>query len=194
MTTLKDDLESKNSSKTGFQQARFADNYEYIIFSRPVVEAGGEKLGFLPGDMEEKINPYMIPIFYSMEQILTDKSLIKKLTNKNGSNPKIRVLPLAFMRGVTFAKSIIILDEMQNCTPEQMRMVLTRFGEESKMIVCGDVKQSDIHHKNGLSDAFNLLEGTPGIGFCSLSAKAIVRHPIIEHIFFASSLRMNPQS
>lgn len=158
------------------------DKYEYIIFSRPVVEAGGEKLGFLPGDMEDKINPYMIPIFYSMEQILTDKALIKKLTNKNGSDPRIRVLPLAFMRGCTFSRSIVILDEMQNATPEQMRMVLTRFGEGSKMIVCGDTKQSDISSKNGLSDAFELLDGVPGIGFCTLSAKAIVRHPIIENI------------
>ncbi len=157
-------------------------NYENIILTRPVVEAG-EKLGFLPGDMEDKISPYMIPIFYSMEQILgNQKALLKKLIDKNGEEPRIRILPLAYMRGVTFSNAMIICDEMQNCTPEQMRMVLTRFGEGSKMILCGDIKQSDINRRNGLEDAFDLLQDIPGIGFVSLSRAAVVRHPIIARI------------
>jgi len=163
-------------------QELLKNNYENIILTRPVVEAG-EKLGFLPGDMEDKINPYMIPIFYSMKQILGEnRGLLKKLTNKNGKDPRIRILPLAYMRGVTFSKSVIICDEMQNATPEQMRMVLTRFGQESKMILCGDVKQSDIYKRNGLEDAFELLQDIPGIGFVTLSRAAVVRHPIIAKI------------
>lgn len=162
-------------------QELLRDKYEYIIFSRPVVEAGGEKLGFLPGDLEEKIDPYMIPIFYSMEQMISGEQ-IRKLTNKNGIKPKVRVLPLAYMRGVTFKNSCIVCDEMQNSTPEQVRMVLTRLGEGSKMILCGDVNQSDIHKTNGLEDSFELLGGIQGIGFCILSLEATVRHPIVKQI------------
>jgi len=163
-------------------QELLKDNYEHMILSRPVVEAG-EKLGFLPGDLEDKINPYMTPIFYSMEQLLGDhKGLLKKLTLKNGEQPRVRVLPLAYMRGVTCNNSVIICDEMQNSTPAQMRMVLTRFGEGSKMIVCGDIKQSDISMHNGLEDAFGLLSDVKGVGFVTLSRAAVVRHPIIRHI------------
>jgi len=163
-------------------QELLKNNYSKIILTRPVVEAG-EKLGFLPGDMEDKIHPYMMPIFYSMEELLgSNKNLLKKLTNKNGTEPQVRVLPLAFMRGLTLSKSIIISDEMQNSSPEQMRMILTRFGENSKMIICGDTKQSDIHRRNGLDDAFDLLQGINGIGFVSLTTNAIVRHPIIKQI------------
>ncbi len=158
------------------------EHYEKIILSRPVVEAGGERLGFLPGEIEDKIDPYMLPLFYSMEQILKNKSMVKKLTDKNGSSPKIRVLPLAYMRGITFSNAIIICDEMQNATPNQMRMVLTRFGQNSKMIICGDVRQSDIHQKNGLENAFEILQGVDGLGFCTLSQEAIVRHPVIGKI------------
>ena len=172
----------KTHVSVGFAiQELLKNKYDNIILSRPVVEAG-EKLGFLPGDMEDKINPYMIPVFTAMEKILGDSALVRKLTNKNGSNPKIRILPLAFMRGVSFDHSIVVLDEMQNSTPEQMRMVLTRLGENSKMIVCGDTEQSDLKNSNGLENAFKLLAGIEGIGFCSLSSKAIVRHPIIEKI------------
>lgn len=162
-------------------QELLKENYDYIIFSRPVVEAGGEKLGFLPGDLEDKIDPYMIPIFYSMEQMITGEQ-IKRLTNKNGSKPKVRILPMAYMRGVTFKNSCIVCDEMQNSTPEQVRMVLTRLGEGSKMILCGDVNQSDIHRTSGLEDAFELLGGIQGIGFCILSLEATVRHPIVKQV------------
>ncbi len=162
-------------------QQLLKDQYEYVIFSRPVIEAGGEKLGFLPGDMAEKIDPYMIPIFYSMEQMISGDK-IRKLTCKNGMKPKVRVLPMAYMRGVTFKNSCIVCDEMQNSTPEQVRMVLTRLGEGSKMIICGDVNQSDIHRTSGLEDAFELLGGIQGIGFCILSLEATVRHPLVRKI------------
>lgn len=154
--------------------------YSRIIFSRPVVEAGGEKLGFLPGDISEKIDPYMLPIFEAMYQILPHNSWKKLIGKKIDSS--IRILPLAYMRGTTFLNTFVVLDEMQNATIEQMRMVLTRLGDNSKMVICGDVDQSDIHKKNGLQDAFSLLEEIDGIGFCTLTADAIVRHPIIRQI------------
>lgn len=163
-------------------QELLKENYDSIVLTRPVVEAG-EKLGYLPGDLEDKINPYMIPIFYSMEQLLgSNKGLLKKLLSKDSEDQRVKILPLAYMRGITFSHSIIICDEMQNCTPEQMHMVLTRFGEGSKMILCGDVRQSDIHKRNGLEDAFELLQDIPGIGFITLSKAAVVRHPIIAKI------------
>ncbi len=154
--------------------------YSRIVFSRPVVEAGGERLGYLPGDMSEKIDPYMAPIYETMAQLLPG-NIYKKFVGKN-IDSVIRVLPLAYMRGISFVNSCIILDEMQNSTPEQVRMVLTRFGEGSKMILCGDVRQSDIQRINGLRDAFDLLQNVEGIGFCTLTADAIVRHPIIARI------------
>lgn len=154
---------------------------ERIVFTRPVVEAGGEKLGFLPGDMYEKINPYMMPLMESLGQLLPPE-IVKKMTCKNGQEPPIRVLPLAYMRGLTFRDCIIVCDEMQNSTPEQIRMLLTRLGENSKIIVCGDIRQSDIHGTNGLEDAFSLLQDIEGIGFSTLTQEAIVRHPIIAAI------------
>ena len=137
-------------------------------------------MGFLPGDMFEKIDPYMIPIFDSLLQMVPSE-VVKKLTNKNGGDPVIKVLPLAYMRGCTFRNSIIILDESQNTLPEQMRMLLTRIGEGSKMIICGDVMQSDIRQKNGLHDAFERLQDIPGIGFVTLT-DSLPRHPLIADI------------
>lgn len=154
--------------------------YEKITFTRPVVEAG-ERLGYLPGDMFDKIDPYMIPIFDSLRQLLPGE-VINKLMAKNGHDAALQVLPLAYMRGVSFRNALIICDEMQNATPEQVRMVLSRIGEGSKMILCGDIKQSDLHKSSGLSDAYDLLQGIEGVGFVSLSERAIIRHPIIRHI------------
>lgn len=159
----------------------FQGEYEKLVLSRPVVEAAGERLGFLPGDIRDKINPYMIPIFETLSQLIPAPT-ITKLISKNGSDSKIRILPLAYMRGVTFKNSFIICDEMQNSTPAQVRMLLTRIGEGSKIIICGDVYQSDIQSANGLFDAFTLLAGIEGIGFVSLTRNAIVRHPIIQKI------------
>ncbi len=162
-------------------QQFFKQKYDRIVITRPVIEAAGEKLGFLPGDMYDKVNPYMIPIFETLAQ-LVPYDLVKKMISKNGHDAVIRVLPLAYMRGITFINSIIICDEMQNSTPDQVRMLLTRLGEGSKMIICGDVMQSDIERVNGLADAFKLLEGVEGVGFATLTKAAIVRHPMIGRI------------
>ncbi len=152
-------------------QALLKKDYEQLIFTRPVVEAGGEKLGFLPGNMYEKIDPYMIPIFETLSKLLPAEAL-SKLMPKNGNGngngdttSPIRILPLAYMRGTTFSNSFIICDEMQNSTPEQMRMVLTRLGTGSKMVICGDVYQTDIKSTNGLFDAFKILLDIEGVGF-----------------------------
>lgn len=168
-------------------QALLRHDFEQLIFTRPVVEAGGEKLGFLPGNMYEKIDPYMIPIWETLSKLLPQGTLNHLMPKSNGNGngdttSPIRVLPLAYMRGVTFENSFIICDEMQNSTPEQMRMVLTRLGEKSTMVLCGDVCQTDIRSINGLFDAFEKLQGIEGIGFVSLTQKAIMRHPIIQQI------------
>lgn len=162
-------------------QQLLRSKFEKIVLTRPIVEAAGEKLGFLPGDMFEKINPYMIPIFDSIMDLIP-VDIMNKLIQKNGKEAVIRVLPLAFMRGITFKNSFVICDEMQNSTPDQVRMLLTRIGEGTKMIVCGDVEQSDIYDRNGLQDAFGLLEGIDDVGFVTLTDEAIVRHPIVKAI------------
>ena len=162
-------------------QQLFRKKFERIVFTRPVIEAAGEKLGFLPGDMAEKIDPYMIPIFSSALDMI-DGALLKKLTTKNGHDAIIQVLPLAYMRGYTFKNTIVVCDEMQNSTPEQVRMLLTRIGLGSKMILAGDIKQSDIDKVNGLSDAFELLYGVPEIGFVTTTEKSVCRDPIITAI------------
>ena len=117
--------------------------------------------------------------------------------NGNGSingNSPIRILPLAYMRGITFLNSFIIADEMQNSSPEQMRMLLTRLGENSKMVICGDVDQTDIKTINGLADSFDLLRDVEGIGFVTLTEDAIMRHPLIKKIeqkYHARNLKKN---
>ncbi len=166
-------------------QALLKGDYEQLIFTRPVIEAGGEKLGFLPGNMYEKIDPYMIPIFEILSKLLpqgTLSRLMPKNGNGNGDESPIRILPLAFMRGITFENSFVICDEMQNSSPEQMRMVLTRLGEGSTMVLCGDVYQTDIRSVNGLFDAFEMLQDIEGVGFITLTQDAIMRHPIIQQI------------
>lgn len=162
-------------------QQLLRQKFDQLVFTRPTVEAAGEKLGFLPGDMCEKINPYMIPIFESLFQLIPVE-LVNKLMAKNGSEARIRVLPLAFMRGLTFTNSFVLADEAQNSSADQIRMLLTRIGDGTKIVVCGDVEQSDIPGKNGLEDAFELLQGIEGIGFVTLSSEAIVRHPIVATI------------
>lgn len=157
-----------------------------LIFTRPVIEAGGEKLGFLPGNMYEKIDPYMIPIFETLSKLLPSGTLSHLMPkNGNGNGDKhapIRILPLAYMRGTTFINSFIVGDEMQNSTPEQMRMILTRLGEGSKMVLCGDIYQTDIKSTNGLLDAFSKLQDIEGVGFVALTQEAVMRHPVIRPI------------
>lgn len=161
--------------------------YQQLVFTRPVVEAGGEKLGFLPGSMNDKIDPYMTPIFETLYSLIPYEIFLQLTHNKNekknGIGDSIRVIPLAFMRGLTLKKSFVVVDEAQNCKPEQIRMILTRLGEDTKIIMCGDINQSDIlSNNNGLTDAFNLLDGLENIGFVTLTEKAIVRHPLVGQI------------
>jgi phosphate starvation-inducible PhoH-like protein len=165
----------------GLQQL-FKGNYEKLVLTRPVIEAGGEKLGFLPGDMVEKINPYLMPIYDAMSQVVTPEIMNKLIKTSNGKDSPIRIIPLAYMRGTTFRNSFIIADECQNSTPDQARMLLTRLGEGSKMIVSGDTRQTDIRGLNGLTDAISLLEGLEGIGVVRLTEASIVRHELVKRI------------
>ncbi len=152
-----------------------------IVLARPAVEAG-EKLGFLPGDLEEKINPYLRPLYDALYDILgfgrVDRMLQKGV---------IEVAPLAFMRGRTLNDSFIILDEAQNTTPEQMKMFLTRVGFGSQAVVTGDVTQIDLpfDRKSGLVEAQDVLRGIAGIGVIHFSEKDVVRHPLVQKIVAA---------
>ena len=150
-----------------------------LILSRPAVEAG-EKLGFLPGDMKEKVDPYLRPLYDALYDCLPPEQVERHL-----ASGVIEVAPIAFMRGRTLADSFIILDEAQNTTREQMKMFLTRFGQNSRMIVCGDPRQVDIpggDRMSGLADAVDKLEGVEGIAVSRFTAADVVRHPIVGRI------------
>lgn len=152
-----------------------------LILTRPVVEAG-ESLGFLPGDFEQKINPYLRPLFDSLESLLPREFLRKML-----ESGIIEIAPLAYMRGRTLSDSIIILDEAQNTTVQQMKMFLTRIGENSKIFVTGDATQSDLPKKvsSGLVNALEILKDVDDIGICHLSEEDIVRSPLVRNIIHA---------
>ncbi len=154
---------------------------EKIVITRPIVEAG-ESLGFLPGDYIQKINPYLIPLFDSLNQILSQEMYLK-LTAKNA----IEIAPLAYMRGRTFENAIVILDEAQNTTCSQMKMFLTRLGNGAKLRVNGDITQIDLPFrvKSGMVDALSVLRGIEEIGFMEFSEKDVVRHPIVKKIISA---------
>jgi phosphate starvation-inducible PhoH-like protein len=149
-----------------------------IILTRPVVEAG-ESLGFLPGDLEQKVNPYLRPLYDSMETILP-RETVKKLFESG----IIEIAPLAYMRGRTLSKSVIILDEAQNTTREQMKMFLTRMGEDSKVLVTGDVTQIDLPRRvqSGLVHALQLLSSIPEIGIMEMQGEDVVRNPLVRKI------------
>jgi phosphate starvation-inducible PhoH-like protein len=154
------------------------DRVRRIVLVRPAVEAG-EKLGFLPGDMAEKINPYLRPLYDALYEMLGFEK-VARLVEKS----VIEVAPLAFMRGRTLNESFIILDEAQNTTVEQMKMFLTRIGFGSVAVVTGDVTQIDLprHEKSGLKQAMKVLEGVPGIAFCQFQKEDVVRHPLVQAI------------
>lgn len=184
-----------------------AGAYERLVLTRPVV-AGGEELGFLPGSLDEKVAPYMQPLYDAISLIKgrreKPEDAIKKmpvLTNKekkakkkskdseeafsnNDFYSKVQVCPLAYIRGSTLAKSFIVCDEFQNTTIEQMKMMLTRLGKDSKMVICGDPNQSDLPKKvrSGFVHAQGLLRGVPRIGFVTLGIDDIVRHRLIKEI------------
>ena len=149
-----------------------------IILSRPAVEAG-EKLGFLPGDMREKIDPYLQPLYDALEDMIP----LVKLKEYMDANV-IQIAPLAFMRGRTLNDAIVILDEAQNTTPQQIKMFLTRMGINTKMIITGDLTQIDLPQRqaSGLIQALHILKDVPGIGFITLGKKDIVRHKLVTKI------------
>ena len=148
-----------------------------IIITKPLVEVGGEKLGHLPGDVDEKTAPFMQSFYYNMEQII-GKRRMEVLCNSG----VIKVIPLAYMRGITLTDKIVILDESQNAQPGQLKTFLTRIGHGSKFVVTGDLMQSDIKTQNGLDDAVRRLSGVNGLGLCQFELKDVVRHQIVSEI------------
>jgi phosphate starvation-inducible PhoH-like protein len=162
-------------------QALLDNKYEKLILTRPAVEAG-EKLGFLPGDLQQKVNPYLRPLYDAINEFIEpDKvpSLIEKGV--------IEVAPLAYMRGRTLNNAFVIVDEAQNTTPAQMKMLLTRLGFHSRMVVTGDMTQTDLpsQQKSGLVTAFQILKNVEGIAFCEFSQKDVVRHALVQRIVAA---------
>ncbi len=160
---------------------------ERLILTRPAVEAG-ERLGFLPGDLQQKVDPYLRPLYDALHSLLgaeRTSSLIEKGT--------IEVAPLAYMRGRTLEEAFVILDEAQNTTSAQMRMVLTRLGERSRMVVTGDVTQIDLPsgQLSGLVEAADLLENIEGVAVCRLTSADVVRHPLVQRVVDAYSLKDN---
>ncbi len=152
-----------------------------IILSRPAVEAG-EKLGYLPGDMKDKVDPYMQPLYDALNDFLPGKQLVKLIEEK-----RIEIAPLAFMRGRTLANAFVVLDEAQNATTMQMKMFLTRLGEGSRMVITGDRSQVDLPRgvQSGLADAERLLKTIPNISFNYFTSKDVVRHPLVAAIIEA---------
>ncbi|MFQ5344551.1 MAG: PhoH family protein [Mariprofundus sp.] len=155
-----------------------SNRVERIILTRPAVEAG-ERLGFLPGDMQQKVDPYLRPLYDAMADMLGVEKMNALLEQS-----RIEVAPLAYMRGRTLNDAFVILDEAQNTTPEQMKMFLTRLGFGAKMVVTGDVTQVDLprHQKSGLLHALQVLEHVGDIGICRLSSRDVVRHQLVEKI------------
>ncbi len=150
-----------------------------LILSRPAVEAG-ERLGFLPGDMKDKVDPYLRPLYDALYDCMPPEQVERRL-----ASGEIEIAPIAFMRGRTLAESFIILDEAQNTTPAQMKMFLTRFGQNSRMVICGDPNQVDIPggpQMSGLNDAVGRLEGIDGIAVTRFTSADVVRHPIVGRI------------
>jgi len=162
-------------------QALLSKQYEKLILTRPAVEAG-EKLGFLPGDLQQKVNPYLRPLYDALYEMIEPEKM-SDLMEKG----TIEVAPLAYMRGRTLSNAFVILDEAQNTTPSQMKMVLTRLGFRSRMVVTGDLTQTDLpyNQQSGLSVAHNILRHVEGIAFCEFSQADVVRHPLVQRIVAA---------
>jgi phosphate starvation-inducible protein PhoH and related proteins len=162
-----------------------AGRVDRIVLSRPAVEAG-ERLGFLPGDMKEKVDPYLRPLYDALHDMMPADQVIRRM-----ANGEIEVAPLAFMRGRTLAHCFAILDEAQNTTAVQMKMFLTRMGEGSHMVITGDLTQVDLPQgmRSGLADALDTLEGVPGIKVVRLNNRDVVRHPLVGRIVDAYDQR-----
>ena len=162
-------------------QALMNNEYERLILTRPAVEAG-ERLGFLPGDLQQKVNPYLRPLYDALHELI-DPEKIPSLMERG----VIEVAPLAYMRGRTLNNAFVILDEAQNTTPAQMKMVLTRLGFRSRMVVTGDTTQTDLapNQSSGLAVAQKILAAVEGIAFCKLTQADVVRHPMVQRIVAA---------
>jgi phosphate starvation-inducible protein PhoH and related proteins len=162
-----------------------AGKVERIVLSRPAVEAG-ERLGFLPGDMKEKIDPYLRPLYDALHDMLPAEQIANRM-----ESGEIEIAPLAFMRGRTLAHCYVILDEAQNTTPMQMRMFLTRLGEGSRMVITGDPSQTDLPggQRSGLADAVDTLKNVDGVRFIRLTAQDVVRHDLVTRIVEAYDAR-----
>jgi phosphate starvation-inducible PhoH-like protein len=158
-----------------------AHRVKRIVLTRPAVEAG-ERLGFLPGDLVEKVNPYLRPLYDALYELL-DVERGSRLIERG----QIEIAPLAFMRGRTLSGSFVILDEAQNCTVEQMKMFLTRLGYNSRAVVTGDITQTDLppDKASGLEHASQILSGVPGIAFCTFDETDVMRHPLVQRIIQA---------
>jgi phosphate starvation-inducible PhoH-like protein len=154
---------------------------ERIVLTRPAVEAG-EKLGFLPGTLEEKVDPYLRPLYDALQDMLPEGKLQQHI-----ASGRIEIAPLAYMRGRTLSNAFVILDEAQNTTPSQMKMFLTRLGENARMVVTGDPSQTDLPpgERSGLADAAEKLRGVDGIAFVRFERGDIVRHPLVSAILDA---------
>lgn len=150
------------------------DNFKRVILTRPCVEANGEKLGFLPGDIDSKIAPYMIPVLDILEDYLRPID-VKNLF----SDGMIKAIPLGFLRGITFKNAFVLADETQNMTIEQMRLLVTRIGDKSKLVIAGDLNQSDIHGISGLKDAIGRFAGIDRVKIIELTEQSIFRSPLV---------------
>tara|TARA_R100001463_G_scaffold31363_3_gene70936 strand:+ start:397 stop:1227 length:831 start_codon:yes stop_codon:yes gene_type:complete len=148
--------------------------YDKLVITKPLVEVDGERMGYLPGDIDEKTMPYMMSLYYNMEQIIGKQRL--DVLKKAGV---VQVIPLAYMRGLTLTDSIVVLDEAQNATPAQIKTFVTRIGQGSKYIINGDLMQSDIKNENGLEDAIKRFTGIRRVGFSQFDLSDVVRHPIV---------------
>jgi phosphate starvation-inducible PhoH-like protein len=159
-------------------QQLIGGSVDRLILSRPAVEAG-ERLGFLPGDMKEKVDPYLRPLYDALYDMLPTEQVERRI-----ASGEIEIAPIAFMRGRTLGDAFIILDEAQNTTPQQMKMFLTRFGMRSRMVICGDPKQVDLPNPgmSGLADAVTKLEGIPKIATVRFTSVDVVRHPLVGRI------------
>ena len=151
--------------------------YDKMVITKPLVEVDGEKMGYLPGDIDEKTMPYMMSLYYNMEQIIGKQRL-----DVLRSSGVVTVIPLAYMRGLTLTNSIVVLDEAQNATPSQIKTFLTRIGNGSKFIVNGDLMQSDIRRENGLEDSIKRFTGLKKVGFSRFTLEDVVRHPIVAEL------------
>ena len=155
-----------------------AGEVERIVLSRPAVEAG-ERLGFLPGDVREKVDPYLRPLYDALHDMVSGDRVMRQI-----GNGEIEIAPLAFMRGRTLSRAFVILDEAQNTTPTQMKMFLTRLGEGSRMVVTGDLSQIDLPGgvRSGLTEALDVLDGVDGVGVVRFTSRDVVRHSVVTRI------------